>query len=130
MKKLIILFVLFNFTINSCKGQLSNPVKVISYEEVQNLLQNKDVQLIDVRTPEEYETGFIDNAQNINYFSPTFVDEIQQLDKQKPVILYCRSGNRSSKSAEKFTKAGFVTIYDLEGGITKWKEEGLEIYIK
>jgi len=99
-------------------------VNVVSPEEMKTLLELEDIQLIDVRTAQEYSEGHIDNAQNIDYFSETFEADIAKLDKNKPVIVYCKSGNRSAKCAKKMEEAGFVKIYDLDGGISKWRHEG------
>ncbi|MCB0445389.1 MAG: rhodanese-like domain-containing protein [Gelidibacter sp.] len=111
----------------SCKEAVKGDIEVVTPEEMQSLLELEDVQLVDVRTPEERKEGYIENSQNIDYNSPTFDEDILKLDKTKPVILYCKSGGRSSKCAEKLKDAGFVKIYDLKGGITQWKFEGLKI---
>lgn len=129
MKKFVLLF---NFAFllvlfASCSKSEPTEVKMISPEEMQTLLELDDVQLIDVRTPEEYDQGFIDHAQNIDFNSPTFDQDILKLDKSKPVILYCQAGGRSAKCAAKLAKAGFVKIYDLQGGITQWKFKGHEV---
>jgi len=129
MKK-VVFVLLFITMLTSCIDQRSEEVKVISAEEMQSLLEADEVQLVDVRTPEEYDFGHIDNAQNIDYFSPTFDDDIKNLDINRPVILYCKSGGRSAKCAEKMVEAGFVKIYDLDGGISKWKHKGYEIKTK
>ena len=124
----IVLYTLCCLSVASCKGQQDNDkVKAITPRETQVLLKSDNVQLIDVRTPEEYNTGYIANAQNIDYFSPTFDEDIKKLDKEKPVIVYCKSGRRSTKSSEILLNAGFVNIYNLKGGITQWKLEGLKI---
>lgn len=129
MKKALFLLMILG-VLTSCLSQRSENVQVVSAEEMQTLLELDQVQLVDVRTPEEYEEGFIANAQNIDYFSPTFEEDLKSLDKDKPVILYCRSGVRSAKCAEKLAKAGFVKIYDLEGGISQWQHEGYEVKTK
>lgn len=98
----------------------------VSPKEMQVLLQDNSVQLIDVRTPKEYNEGHIGNAKNIDFLASTFSTSINTLDKQKPVLIYCRSGKRSGDSVDKFLKLGFTKIYNLEGGILKWKSEGLE----
>lgn len=106
-------------------------VKLITAEEMQSILELEDVQLIDVRTPTEYKEIRITNSQNIDYSSPTFNEDINKLDKKKSVILYCKGGNRSAKCAKILKKAGFEKIYDLEGGISKWKHsDKLEIEVK
>ena len=96
-------------------------VKLVTAEEMQSILELEDVQLVDVRTPKEYDEIRIANSQNIDFNSPTFDDDISKLDKEKPVILYCKGGNRSAKCAQKLKSAGFEKIYDLDGGISKWK---------
>ena len=67
--------------------------------------------------PEEH----IPNSQNIDFRSPTFDKDIENLDKSKPVLLYCKSGGRSAECAKKLKDAGFEKVYDLDGGISKWK---------
>ena len=129
-KSLITICVLFALFITACKNETKNPneiITVVSPEEMQTLLKLDDVQFIDVRTPEEYSEGYIDGSQNIDFRSPTFDQDIVNLDKNKPVVLYCKSGNRSGKCSQKMKDAGFTKIYDLEGGISRWKHEGFEI---
>lgn len=125
MKKLHIIFCLFGAIIfsTSCKDAKieDTEIKLVTAEEMQSILELEDAQLVDVRTPEEFEEIRIANAQNIDYMSPTFDDDISKLDKNKPVVLYCKSGGRSAKCAQKLKEAGFKKIYDLEGGISKWK---------
>lgn len=111
----------------NCKEESKGEIKLVTPEEMQTLLEAEDVQLVDVRTPEEYKEGFIENSQNIDFNSPTFDEDITKLDKNKPVILYCKSGGRSAKCGEKLLKAGFVKIFDLEGGITQWIFQGMEV---
>ena len=133
MKKSLIVLILVSaiFAI-SCKqeNKAKGEIKVVSPEEMDSLLELDDVQLVDVRTPEEYNEENIPNAQNIDFRSSTFDQDINKLDKNKPVLLYCRSGNRSAQCAEKMIEAGFVKIYDLNGGISKWKHEKKEVEIK
>lgn len=124
----IILSITLAVFATSCKNEVKEGVvEVVTPEEMQSLLEMEDIQLVDVRTPEERLEGYIENSQNIDYNSPTFDADILKLDKNKPVILYCKSGGRSSKCAEKLKEAGFVKIYDLKGGITQWEFEGFKI---
>ncbi|WP_178987758.1 rhodanese-like domain-containing protein [Winogradskyella schleiferi] len=135
MKKVVLiccLFVAFGFNISCIDSKLDNSeVKLVTAEEMQSILELEDVQLVDVRTPKEHEEIHIANAQNIDFMSPTFEEDISKLDKKKPVILYCKSGGRSAKCAKKMKDAGFEKIYDLEGGISKWKHsDKLDIKVK
>lgn len=111
----------------SCQDKTAGEIEIITAEEIQELSEIDDVQLVDVRTSEERREGFLANSQNIDFNSPTFAQEIEELDKSKPVIVYCKSGERSAKCAEKMKDAGFVKIYDLDGGIAKWKYRGYNI---
>ena len=69
-------------------------------------------------------TSSIENSINIDYFSDDYSENVEKLDKNIPIVLYCRSGKRSSKSANKLSKLGFKEIYNLQGGILDWIEIG------
>ena len=125
-KILIYCFALFAFAY-SCKEETQGEVIMVSAEEMQELLELEDIQLVDVRTPEEYKTGYIEHSQNIDYTSPTFEQDLVKLDKTKPIMVYCKSGGRSGKCSKKLKEAGFIKVYDLEGGIAKWQFDGNEI---
>ncbi len=114
----------------SCKGNDDGEIQVVTAGEMQELSQIEDVQLVDIRTAEERKEGFIANSQNIDYLSPNFEQDIEKLDKTKPVLVYCKFGDSSEKCIEKMKDAGFVKIYDLDDGIAKWKYKGIEIKSK
>ncbi|TYB75729.1 rhodanese-like domain-containing protein [Bizionia myxarmorum] len=129
MKKILYFSLLVcTMVLVGCKNEPKNDaIQVVTSEEMQALLEMDNVQLLDVRTPEEYAEGYIPDFQNIDFLSPTFDQDILKLDKDKPVILYCRSGGRSAKCAQKMVDAGFTKVYDLQGGISKWEHDGFEI---
>lgn len=105
----------------SCNTQ--NNENSITTAELRELLGKKEIQLVDVRTPEEIENGFIESAIFINYFNDNFLNEANnKIDKSKPVYLYCRSGNRSRKALELLKDKGFNVINVL-GGYNQWKKE-------
>lgn len=128
-KSYYILLLSLLFTVYGCMQEKHENIEQITVEEMQTLLEMGEVQLVDVRTPDEYVEGYIHGAQNVDYNSPTFNEDILKLDKTKPVILYCLSGGRSAKCSKKMVDAGFVKVYDLDGGISAWKHEGLEVRI-
>lgn len=82
--------------------------------------------IIDVRTPQEFSEGHIDGAVNINFFDETFLDQIAKYEKNEPLFIYCKSGNRSGQAAKKITNFGFKQVYDLEGGILNWVKNNNE----
>ena len=81
------------------------------------------IQLVDVRTPKEFEAGHIETALNYNVNGPDFVSQVESLDKSKTVMVYCKSGGRSARAAKQLQEMGFMTIYDLESGFTAWSQE-------
>lgn len=101
-------------------------VNLMSVEEFARFISFKDVQLIDVRTPQEYVQGHLIGARNIDYQGKSFLSQIQQLDKRLPVAIYCRSGKRSNAAAQLFLREGF-TVADLNGGIMAWQKAGKDI---
>lgn len=86
--------------------------------------QTPNIQVIDVRTPQEYAHGHLVKCQNININDADFQAKVSKLDKNKPVAVYCAVGGRSGHAATILTKMGFKTVYDLQGGITAWNAAG------
>lgn len=84
-------------------------------------IENKSVQLLDVRTPEEFNNGAIGNAKNIDYYAASFKEQLLHLDKNMPVAIYCKSGGRSGRTAKILMSLGFKEVYDLKGGYLNWK---------
>lgn len=84
------------------------------------LAQEDSAILVDVRTPEEYEAGHIPGAVNINMYDPEFYRRVEELDRSRPVYLYCRSGSRSSGAAALLTRIGFRSVFNLRRGIVGW----------
>lgn len=94
--------------------------KSVTRAEFETLLKKKDAQLIDVRTPKEYTSGHIENAINIDYYSSDFKSKLAELDRNKPVLVYCKTENRTRETAKILKELGFNEVYTLEGGFTLW----------
>ena len=130
MKKLLFVIVLScTFIFQSCGQKEAASVKVITPQEVYNAvyMPNSDAQLLDVRTVKEYEVNHLKNAQNICVTTSDFSEKVKTLDKNKPVYVYCKSGGRSAKAAKILADMGFKEIYDMQGGITNWEGNELEV---
>lgn len=114
-----VLLMIFGFT--KCTSQ--EKIKSITTTELKALLEKEEIQLLDVRSPEEIVQGSIKTAKFANYFDDDFFEQAsKQIDKSKPVYLYCRSGNRSGKSAKIMQENGFDVVNVL-GGYNQWKKE-------
>lgn len=93
-------------------------IEVAAFKAKIQALTNE--QIIDVRTPAEFQAGALENAVNINYYDKNYQDQINQLDKTRPVMLYCKSGGRSGKTLAMLKDMGFKEAYDMIGGYTAW----------
>lgn len=96
-------------------------------EEAKKLIGSGNISIIDVRTKEEFYSGHIKNAINLDIFSPDFADKIKEFPQEKTFIVYCQSGNRSSSAVNFMKSAGFKNVHDLAGGILKWESKGNEV---
>ena len=106
----------------SCKG-----FKDLSVNEFETMLsQDRTVQLLDVRTPEEFADNHLPGAINIDWRGEGFSEKAQKLDKDRPVMVYCRSGRRSAEAAATLDGIGFKT-YNLKGGILAWTAGGKRV---
>ena len=119
IKILIIMFHCF------CLPTNAQSVNVDEFEK--QLIATKGEQLIDVRTPQEFERYRITSAKNIDVRSRDFRHAIEKLDKNKPVLIYCQSGNRSKTALAILREAGFKTVYELDRGINSWSRAGKPI---
>lgn len=82
--------------------------------------ENPGVVLLDVRTAQEVASGIIPGALHIDISRPDFIEKINQLDKSKPYVVYCRSGRRSVSACNMMANEGFQQLYNLQGGILSW----------
>ena len=129
MKKYFIysIFILF-IAFQSCNNGGPAEIQMVSPVQVYEAVYGEDsLQLVDVRTPEEFSVSHLKDAQNICVTSKDFEEKVANLDKGKPVYVYCKKGGRSAKAAQILKDMGFTKVYDLQGGLTSWEEEGFEM---
>ena len=107
---------------------LLNPteINIISVSDFIEL-RDTDYTLIDVRTSDEFSSGYIKNAMNLDFYSETFQNDILSLPKNETIILYCRTNNRSGKTAIILKENGYRDILVIKGGITEWVKNGNDI---
>ena len=108
------ILIVLGFGLSYCNSQTT---------EVNTLLaNNSNAQLIDVRTVNEFNNGFINNAENIVY-DANFKNKLEALDKTEPVMVYCKSGGRSAKASKILEAEGFKIVYDLDGGYDNYRKK-------
>jgi thioredoxin len=91
------------------------------------LIAMENVVIVDVRTPEEFQSGTIKGAENIDYNDVHFETHIGQLDQSKTYFVYCLSGGRSAQAGGFMRKKGFKNVYELDGGMMAWRNADLPI---
>jgi rhodanese-related sulfurtransferase len=102
----------------------------ISVAEATNLINREDGVVLDVRESGEWSTGHIPNARHIALGQlGGHISELEKI-KDKPIIVCCASGNRSSSACSTLTKAGFTRVFNLAGGIGAWRDAGLPVTTK
>lgn len=122
--KSFLLIISICFSLLSCSSQAVSPaIAIIDTDALEIALKNQSIQLLDVRTPWEYNKGKIGNAINANIYSGDFESIIPNLDKNKAVYVYCHKGKRSNTAAKKLADLGFKKIYDYRKGWAGWRKK-------
>jgi phage shock protein E len=127
MKKPILFFALL--AVWSCNPTVSESSSDILSPQAfaEQLKSNSDIILLDVRTPKEIQTGFLDGARNIDFNSSSFERALDSLDHSKRYFVYCKIGKRSGKAGEMMKAKGFQNVTSMDGGLDAWIAAGLPI---
>jgi rhodanese-related sulfurtransferase len=106
----------------SCQSQHGAVKQLETQAFEQKLKQTNVYNLVDIRTPDEYKQGHLENAVMIDYYSSDFKDQLSKLDKSKPLFYYCASGGRSGKTIPILQELGFKEVYELKTGFKGWSQ--------
>ena len=123
MIRIVFLSLIFVF---ACEPLNSPEINMITESDFIEL-HGSDYILIDVRTQDEFDLGHIDSAINLDFYSESFQNDILSLPKNETIVLYCRTNNRSSKTATFLKENGYKEILVIRGGITEWVKKGNDI---
>ena len=115
-----LLFLIIIFFI-SCSNKNTLVYKKTDILSLDKILNDTDIIILDVRTSEEINAGYIPNSTFIDYYDKNFENKINLIDPSKKIYTLCKSGGRSVKAAEILSKNGFRNVYNLEGGFMRWK---------
>lgn len=115
---------LFSIFLASCtngqnkvaEGSIAENVNVETFEK-----HITSAQVVDVRTPQEWNKGIIEGAVKANFYEKDFKVQLEKLDKEKPVAVYCAVGGRSGQAMSMMQEMGFKEVYNLKGGMDAWK---------
>lgn len=127
---LAVLLVVGVLLIAGCKTP-SQIIGDITVQETFDLIEreqdNPDFAIVDVRTPAEYADGHLENAVNINFRADDFEDRVDELDKDKTYVIYCRTGVRSAGARDTMERLGFSEVHNVLDGITGWVDAGFPV---
>lgn len=124
----LLLLLVFIAVIEPAFAQINNsstPLTAVDFKQRIDTALNKNI--LDVRTPEEFATGYITGAKNIDFYDKNFASKTTVLDKNTPVYVYCKGGLRSAGAVAKLQELGFTQVYDLKGGIMAWTNQELPL---
>lgn len=135
MKSIIVNLIFFSIFLFGCtmnsKDNINTDIvnldSIDAIDLINNNINNNNFVIIDLRTNQEFLSGHIKNAINIDYYDPNFKSELDSLDKNKEYLIYCRSGSRSRNSIPVLQDLGFTKIYHLNGGLIEWTSVNLPI---
>jgi rhodanese-related sulfurtransferase len=99
----------------------------MNVSEFSQKIKEAGVVTLDVRTPAEFAEGHIEGARLIDFQSGNFDTGIAALDKDAIYAIYCRSGNRSGQAVKTMQDSGFLNLYNLEGGVIDWANQGMTL---
>lgn len=127
MKYLIILFAAMLLAPWNAAAQNDSAVPRVEHitpDQMQRKMAEEPGTILDVRTPQEIAEGKIDGAVEKDLFDEDFEEVLDTLDRDKPVYVYCAAGGRSSDAADILIDKGFKKVYNLQGGIFEWEDQG------
>ena len=96
-------------------------------ELIQQRAGDAEFVILDVRTPEEFAQGHLSGALNVNLMAPDFERRLGALDRGKTYLVYCRTGNRSTKAIQIMGRLGFRSVYHMSEGIVGWQKKGFPL---
>lgn len=107
--------------------QATGSIEQVDAGQFKKLTESPNALILDVRTAAEVAEGHLPNAVNIDIYGSDFMAKVQELPKDREILVYCTVGARSQQAADILSKQGFAKVYNLDGGIVAWQRNGFEV---
>lgn len=107
--------------------QATGSIEQVDAAQFKKLTESPNALVLDVRTAAEVAEGHLPNAVNIDIYGSDFMAKVQELPKDREILVYCTVGARSQQAADILSKQGFAKVYNLDGGIVAWQRNGFEV---
>jgi phage shock protein E len=130
MRSLLVLVLALSVLVTACSSDTTTQsIELVSPAEAAEVIADDPTGLVvlDIRTPEEFNEARLADAIMVDFYADDFAAQLDTLDKDVPYVLYCNSGNRSSDAVKTMKDLGFVEVYEIDGGIVNWYDQGFPI---
>ncbi len=130
MRSLLVLVLALSVLAAACSSDTTTQsIELVSPADAAQVIADDPAGLVvlDIRTPEEFNEARLADAIMVDFYADDFAAQLDTLDKDVPYVLYCRTGNRSSDAVKTMKDLGFVEVYEIDGGIVNWYDQGFPI---
>jgi len=129
MKFFVISLIIIAMSFSSCTQGQTSGVNQLNAAAFNQQINNRDLVLLDVRTPREFKSGHIENSGQLNFYDRDFAEKLLLLPRNKPIYLYCNTGYRSNLAAGFLVRNGYTQVYNLQRGIMEWEHARLPVKV-
>lgn len=130
IRSLLLLILALSILVTACSSDTTTQsIELVSPADATQVIADDPAGLVvlDIRTPEEFNEARLADAIMVDFYADDFADQLDTLDKDVPYVMYCRTGNRSSDAVKTMKDLGFVEVYEIDGGIVNWYEQGYPV---
>jgi len=130
IRTLFVLVLALSVLVTACSSDTTTQsIELVSPTEAAQVIADDPAGLVvlDIRTPQEFNEARLADAVMVDFYAEDFAAQLETLDKDVPYVMYCNSGNRSSDAVKTMKDLGFVEVYEIDGGIVNWYDQGLPI---
>ncbi len=130
IRSLLLLILALSILVTACSSDTTTQsIELVSPADAAQVIADDPAGLVvlDIRTPEEFNEARLADAIMVDFYADDFADQLDTLDKDVPYVMYCRTGNRSSDAVKTMKDLGFVEVYEIDGGIVNWYEQGYPV---
>lgn len=130
IRSLLALILVLSVLVTACSSDTrTQSIELVSPAAAAQVIADDpaDLVVLDIRTPEEFNEARLADAIMVDFYADDFADQLDTLDKDVPYVVYCRTGNRSSEAVKTMKDLGFVEVYEVDGGIVNWYDQGYPI---
>lgn len=130
VRTLAVLILALSVLVAACSSDTTTQsIELVSPAEASQVIADSPAGLVvlDIRTPEEFAQARLADAMLVDFYEDDFAAQLDTLDKDVPYVMYCNSGNRSSEAVKTMEDLGFVEVYEIDGGIVNWYDQGYPI---